>query len=81
MADILIVSVEKRSKDAVKVQQILSKAGCIIKTRLGIHEASANSCSDKGLIILELVGKSKENAALVSQLKTAKSVKTKFVKI
>ncbi|MDR1942465.1 MAG: hypothetical protein LBQ47_09080 [Endomicrobium sp.] len=81
MANILILSIEKRSKDAVKVQQILTKAGCMIKTRLGIHEASENSCSDAGIIILELVGAPKEIKDLISKFADVKSVKTKFVRI
>ncbi|MDR2192515.1 MAG: hypothetical protein LBO62_06530 [Endomicrobium sp.] len=81
MANILILSVESRNKDALKVQQVLSKAGCIIKTRLGIHEASEDSCSDKGLIILELAGKPSEIKSLISKIDAIKSVKTKFVKI
>jgi hypothetical protein len=81
MANILIVSVGQRSNDAPKVQQILSKAGCMIKTRLGIHEASESSCSDEGLIILELAGKQKEIKDLVSQIAAIKSAKAKLVKI
>jgi hypothetical protein len=81
MANILILSVESRSRDAVKVQQILSKAGCIIKTRLGLHEASGISCSEKGLIILELSGKPAEIKELTSKIGAIKSVKTKLVKI
>ncbi len=54
MRIIVGIQVNHRSGDAVKVQGILTKYGCIIKTRLGLHEAS-NICSDEGLILLELI--------------------------
>ena len=46
--------------EASQVQEILTKYGCYIKTRLGLHEASEATCSKKGLILLELVGNSTE---------------------
>ena len=53
---ILLILIGKRKDDAVKIQQILTAWGCIIKTRLGIHDGVLENCSDEGLLILELYG-------------------------
>lgn len=49
--------------DAVKsLQPLLTEYGCYIRTRLGVHEASENACSEKGLIILEFVDSKQDMA-------------------
>ena len=53
---ILGVLITDRQKEAGKVQALLTKFGCSIKTRLGLHEVTDNLCSSSGLIILELTG-------------------------
>jgi len=50
---IMAINVGNRNEAVPEVQELLTKYGCIIKTRLGIHTAGDN-CSRKGLIILEL---------------------------
>lgn len=55
MKIILGIQVGNRDTDAVKVQELLTKHGCIIKTRLGIHEAASNMCSSSGLILIEFL--------------------------
>lgn len=45
----------ERVKKASKVQELLTKYGCDINTRLGLHVASTDSCSPQGLILLEFV--------------------------
>jgi hypothetical protein len=52
---IMTILVSHRRDHAIKLQETLTKSGCIIKTRLGIHQAG-DVCSENGLIILELVG-------------------------
>lgn len=65
---IMGIQIGDREAEAVKVQELLTKHGCIIKTRLGLHEAG-NLCSSKGLIILEFIqGKDDEVAALKGEL-------------
>jgi len=53
---ILGVSINSRMECVPQVQSILSQYGCIIKTRLGLHNVSENSCSSGGLLILEMFG-------------------------
>jgi hypothetical protein len=45
----------ERVKTASKVQELLSKYGCEINTRLGLHVTSEDTCSPQGLILLEFV--------------------------
>lgn len=52
MRTIMGIEIQNREELAVKVQGLLTKHGCVIKTRLGLHE-TGNFCSPSGLIILE----------------------------
>lgn len=65
---ILGVFITNRVKDAVKIQDILTKYGCSIKTRLGLHEAGTDFCSPSGLILLELTGDVNECISLENEL-------------
>lgn len=53
---ILGVLIHDRQKEAGEVQKLLTKFGCSIKTRLGLHEVTDNLCSTSGLLLLELTG-------------------------
>lgn len=66
MFSIMLIKISPRNEIAPKVQELLTKHGCIIKTRLGLHEASVNSCSQSGLIILDLLN---ENQDEINDLK------------
>jgi len=81
MKNIIIVSVQKRQTVSSKVQEILTEFGCLIKTRLGIHDSSVNSCSENGLIILECIGTKKDISSLNKKLTSIKGVKSKLVTI
>lgn len=66
---ILGVLITDRQKEAGKVQTVLSKFGCSIKTRLGLHEVINDLCSSSGLIILELTGSTSDMDKLEKELK------------
>jgi len=53
---ILGVLITDRQKEAGEVQKVLTKYGCTIKTRLGLHEVTDDVCSTSGLLLLELTG-------------------------
>jgi len=53
---LIIIKVDSRENNAVKVQDILTRYGCAIKVRLGLHDIPSNACSSTGLIILEVEG-------------------------
>ena len=55
---------------------------CIIKTRLGIHEATNDTCSRAGLIILDLLSDNKDDiATLKEDLNSLDGVCAKVVEI
>ncbi|MDD2702698.1 MAG: hypothetical protein PHC33_01655 [Candidatus Omnitrophica bacterium] len=76
---LLVFSLENRRDAAGHVQKILTDFGCIIKTRLGIHDGVLDKCSNTGLIILELVGAKARIGDLERQLKAVKSVRVKLI--
>lgn len=50
------IHISNRVNEVPCVQEVLTKYGCNIKTRLGLHEASESACSTSGLILLEMCG-------------------------
>ncbi|MFA5362275.1 MAG: hypothetical protein WC335_03375 [Candidatus Omnitrophota bacterium] len=78
---LVIFALENRRAEAVKAQKILTDFGCIIKTRLGIHDGVLDKCSNTGLIILELVGAKAEIKDFERRLKTVKSARVKLVTV
>ncbi|WP_027632152.1 hypothetical protein [Clostridium hydrogeniformans] len=60
MFTIMAIKLTPRNSSAPEAQEILTKYGCIIQTRIGLHEASKDICSQSGLILLNLL-KDKED--------------------
>jgi len=71
---ILGVYVQERSKNALAVQNLLTRFGCSIKTRLGLHEVVNGNCSNSGLILLELYGDKQEMQNLENELRQLKDI-------
>ena len=74
---ILGVLITDRKKEAGDVQKVLTQYGCSIKTRLGLHEASDEHCSNEGLILLELTGDYAEMDKLEQDLEKIEGTQTK----
>jgi ribose 5-phosphate isomerase len=74
------VLINHRSENAKEVQETLTKHGCIIKMRLGLHEAD-NVCSEEGLIILHLGGDETERRNLEEDLNNIEGVTAKSLEI
>ncbi len=72
---IMAILIDKRTDAAPTVQRILTEHGCIIKTRLGMHESS--TCADEGMIILDLTADNTEVEALEAELKSVEGVNVK----
>ena len=81
MKRVMLVLLDQRKKNAVQVQKILSEWGCLIRTRLGIHEGVLENCSEEGLIILELVGDKEMHEKLTERLNALPNVVAKLVEI
>jgi hypothetical protein len=76
----MAVMVDKRMKDAAKVQEALTKNGCIIRVRLGLHEIH-NFCADEGSIPRYLGGAKKEVAVLKNGLRKIKGGRVKTLEL
>ncbi|EES50019.1 hypothetical protein NE172_18840 [Clostridium botulinum] len=76
---IMALTIDPRSAHAPEVQTILTKYGCIIKTRVGLHEVSKNSCSEQGLIILHIHASLEEIRVLEKDLLKIDGVKVKYM--
>jgi len=65
---IIGVHITDRLRHAVDVQQVLTRHGAIIKTRLGLHEVGEGRSSPEGVLLLETVGGKRDIQALVRDL-------------
>jgi len=65
---IMGIYVNDRVKDVIRIQPILTKYGCSIRTRLGLHGVDNNYAEDTGLILLELTGDAEECLRLENEL-------------
>ena len=79
MKTILLVLIGQRKQAAVQVQKVLTGWGCMIKTRLGIHDGVMENCSEQGLLILELAGERKKMNELARKVSLIKGVSSKLV--
>ncbi len=76
---IVALMVSHRNQAAVNVQKVLTGWGCMIKTRLGIHEGTMEDCTERGIIILILVGEEQKKEELVRKLNALDGVTAKRV--
>ncbi|MGE3062364.1 MAG: hypothetical protein AB7T10_01865 [bacterium] len=79
--NVILILVNNRSKSAVAMQKLLTEFGCIIKTRLGVHDGVENVCSECGLVMVELSGEDKEAKLLHDKLIAIKGVTAKLVSL
>ncbi|MFC2096221.1 hypothetical protein ACFLQ3_00810 [Bacteroidota bacterium] len=73
---ILGILITDRQKEAGIVQNVLTKYGCSIKTRLGLHEATDDVCDTSGLLLLELTGDVSEMDKLENELVAVEGTQT-----
>lgn len=75
---VVAVRIGQRSESAPKVQEVLTRHGCIIMARMGIHELS---CQEEGLVLLVVCGTETERAALLDELKVVPSVTVRAMEL
>lgn len=73
------IRMDNRVGNAVKFQEALTKNGCMIKARLGLHEASEDVCANDGLIILQPYGEKEEVERLVKDLNGLEGIAAKLI--
>jgi len=79
MTTIVGVRLDDRTQTAVDFQKALTKFGCIIKTRLGLHDVSANVCAPKGIILLEVIN-DEESVEFEKELASIEGIEIKTIK-
>jgi hypothetical protein len=79
MNPIMAIKINGRIAKAPLVQDILTKYGCNIKTRVGFHETGEDQCSTDGILILQLFGKEEDVHAMFTALKALDGVSPKMI--
>ena len=72
---------ENRVETATKVQEVLTRNGCSIRVRLGLHDAGVASCSNSGLILLQICGEKADAEKLQADLQSVPHVKAKMMSL
>ncbi len=66
------IHISQRVENVPALQAALTKYGCSIRTRLGIHDADSTSCSPSGLVLVDVFGPDME--AFYGELQGLKGV-------
>ena len=75
--EIVALVIAARDQTAVQVQKIFTAWGCMIKTRLGIHDGVMDHCTQTGLMILEMIGDDDKVEEFVRKLNLVNGVQAK----
>jgi len=65
---ILGIQITSQGTNITRVQEILTKYGCSIRTRLGLHDPEAEGIKGRGLILLEIYAPAEETLKLENEL-------------
>ncbi|HPJ02936.1 MAG TPA: hypothetical protein PKU80_08865 [Candidatus Limiplasma sp.] len=76
---IIGIKMDNRVANAAVLQQALTKNGCLIKTRLGMHEVDEQTCANYGLIVLQPCGTLAEIQQLVKDLNALDGITAKMM--
>ena len=76
---IVALRIEQRVQTATSVQEVLTKYGGIIKTRLGLHDVGGDPPANDGIVILQLCCKPDEIDGLLAELGAVSGVKAKLI--
>ena len=73
------IRMDNRVGNSLNLQQALTRNGCKIKARLGLHEASEDACARDGLIVLQPCGEKEEVERLVRELNRIDGITAKLI--
>lgn len=79
MNPIVAIKVNGREAHAPAIQEILTRHGCNIKTRVGFHEVNEDQCSMDGIIILQLFGSDSEIQSMLDEIGRLSGVEYKVI--
>ncbi len=74
---ILAVHITDRTAHVANVQELFTKYGCAIRTRVGFHDTGEGYCSPNGLVVLEMTDDEEQADKLVADLNAIEGVETK----
>jgi hypothetical protein len=60
MSAIIGIQISNRIEEATKLQEILTNYGCLIKTRIGLHDMGEYKCLNYGIVLIQVVDKINE---------------------
>lgn len=76
---LVAIKIGARTEHAPQVQEVLTKYGCSIRTRVGFHDTDENHCSSDGILILQMAGKEAEIQKMLDELNDLHEVSAKFI--
>lgn len=76
---IIGVRMDNRVNNAIKFQETLTKNGCKLKVRLGLHEVSEDACANDGIIVLQPCGSKEDVETLVNELNNLEGVTARYI--
>jgi hypothetical protein len=74
---VLGIRVTDRIHEATMIQDVLTKFGCTIRTRLGLHEIEETENPGAGTILLELTGDTTEFPKLEKALQAIEGIEVR----
>jgi len=74
---LVAIKIENRQVTAVRVQNILTDNGCLIKVRLGLHDIRSKTCTTSGLILLEVQADNSQLDKMLAALNDIEGVTAK----
>ena len=77
--NILAIKTNERKKHSVEIQNVLTKHGCEIRARLGLPQQDIGSCTDIGLLILQICDDKETLDKMVEELNMIPSVSAKYM--
>ena len=60
MSAIIGIQISNRIEEATKLQEILTNYGCLIKTRIGLHDMGEYKCLNYGIVLIQVIDKINE---------------------
>ena len=81
MTTFIGIKLPQRLETAPIFQNILSKYGCNIKTRIGLHDVSDTYCAPEGVILLEVLGEDEVIKNMLRELDSIDDIVCKFMSL
>ncbi|MFR6291606.1 MAG: hypothetical protein ACLUKQ_09150 [Peptococcaceae bacterium] len=78
---VMAISIDKRSKAAPTVQEVLTKYGEMIHFRLGMHDLHHGENNETGRILLQVIGDDTKIDALKADLSALELVKVQDMEL